>query len=662
MGICPCYNNRDYVVNEKDNELYSKASQSKDYYHEKRIISIHKSTMSKKVSDRQLSYSIKDLKIDTDKSFNFKNANATFNSNINNQDISTNNNYNSHNINNISNKYKNPIAETRQSKISNTSLGNIQTKHDSNNNNSNNNNYNTTNFLNPNNKLSLDKSYLKAISIQFDKSNFINMKTKNLFEEYKICDRIGQGAYGSVYKTCHKTMKFFRAVKAIKRSSIDEVSFFNEMSILKNVDHPNIIKLFETYYDSGYYYLVEEFCSGGDMYDYIKKQKYFSERKAAKIIGQLLHAVNHLHTNKIVHRDLKPENIVIENIDNINTGNIKNINGSSMPDYLKYYQSKNSMNTDQNNIDNIHIKLIDFGTSIKLKGRKLSQELGTIYYIAPEVFKGNYDERCDIWSCGIILYILLCGHPPFRGNKENEIKAKIINFDLRFNDREWGKVSKEAINFVKSLLTYNYALRPTAQEALNNNWLKSTLINQEDNILDNIIIRNLAKFHSSLILQKAVLNYLSNQIQSEDIRIIQEEFSRIDENKDGVISRDELTTCMRKLYAETEAIKKVDEVFEQVDFNNDGKISFSEFVTVSSKIEKIMTNEMLKKAFDMFDLDGNGFITKEELDETLPISITEDTTWNELIKEVDLDGDGKINFEEFVNMMEKFAVNSENSC
>ena len=527
------------------------------------------------------------------------------------------------------------------------------------------------------------KTFKNKNSIRFDKSNFINLKTKNLFEDYKIIERIGNGAYGNVYKTKHQKNNTVRAVKAIKKCTVDEISFFNEIEILKSVDHPNIIKLFETYYDSGYYYIVEEYCSGGDLYDYIKKQKYFSEKKAAQIISQVLLAVNHMHSKKIVHRDLKPENIVIIDVNNSNCSkNLSSYKTSSFYPYkysqnqklkgkYEYYQSNSTLCSIKNYNDNystssysnskINIKLIDFGTSTCLNGKKLTQELGTIYYIAPEVFKGNYDEKCDIWSCGVILFIMLCGHPPFRGTKEEDIKNRILSFNLEFIEKEWKNVSSEAIEFVNSLMTYDPIKRPTAQEALNSSWLKMVIETKDDKILNNNIVENLIKFHSSLVLQTAVLSYLTNQMEHYDLANIKEEFEKIDENKDGVISKEELYHCLCKIYPEKEAFEKTVEIFSEVDFNNDGTISFSEFSTVSVKKEKLLTQDMLRKAFDVFDLDGNGFITKEELEETMPVNIKDNQSWEEIICEVDKDGDGKINFEEFVSMMEKFLEQQQSN-
>ena len=455
--------------------------------------------------------------------------------------------------------------------------------------------------------------------IRIDKSDFVRMKEDNIFDEYELKEKLGEGAYGGVYKVQQKYTNYLRAVKAIKKKHVDSTEFYNEIEVLKALDHPNIIKLFDCYQDKSYYYMVEEYCSGGDLFDYIQKEKFFTERKAGTIFNQLLSAVNHLHKKRIVHRDLKPENIVL-------------------------IESKNK---------DVYIKLIDFGTSITIKGKNLTQELGTIYYIAPEVFMNNYNEKADIWSCGIILYTMLCGHPPFCGNKENIIKSKILHSKLVFPSKEFKSVSKQAIEYIKHLLSYDPEERPTAEEALNNKWLIS-MINHGNNKLSEYIITNLIKFRTTLGLQKATVSFLANQISiNEEIKTLKEEFDKIDVNKDGEISKDELVKCLESIYPRQEAILRANAIFKEIDFNNDGSINFSEFLTVNIQKEKLLNEETLDKAFRMFDLDGNGYITIDELKKTMPLEITTKAGWRNLVSEVDKDGDYQISFNEFKEMMEK---------
>ena len=462
-------------------------------------------------------------------------------------------------------------------------------------------------------------SLKKKEAIHFDKRDFIRMKEDNIFDEYELKDKLGEGAYGCVYKVQQKTTNYLRAVKAIKKKNVDYDEFNNEIEVLKAIDHPNIIKLFDCYQDKRYYYMVEEYCSGGDLFDYIQKEKHFTENKAGSIFNQLLSAVNHLHKKSIVHRDLKPENIVL-------------------------IETKNK---------EVFIKLIDFGTSITIKGKNLTQELGTIYYIAPEVFMNNYNEKADIWSCGIILYTMLCGHPPFCGNKENIIKSKILHSKLVFPSKEFKNVSEDAIEYIKILLSYNPDKRPTAEEALNNKWLTS-INNQGNKKLSEYIISNLIKFRSTVGLQKATVSFLTNQISiNEEIKKLKEEFDKIDINKDGEISKEELVKCLEVLYPSQEAKLRAEQIFKEIDFNDDGSINFSEFLTVNIKKEKLLNEETLDNAFKMFDIDGNGYITIDELKKTMPLEITSKSGWKELVSEVDKDGDYQISFKEFKEMMEK---------
>lgn len=192
-----------------------------------------------------------------------------------------------------------------------------------------------------------------------------------------------------VIKARHRATGQFRCVKKINKTKFTKTqseSIMNEIKVLAELDHPNIVKIFEYYESENSLYLITELLTGGELFEKISENTSFSEKSAKIIIKQILSAVAYLHQKGFIHRDLKPENIVFE-------GN-----------------------------DEFTLKVIDFGTSRKIyPDSKLTTKMGTPYYIAPEVLQKSYDQKCDIWSIGVITYILLCGYPPFNGDTDDEI-------------------------------------------------------------------------------------------------------------------------------------------------------------------------------------------------------------------------------------------------
>lgn len=215
---------------------------------------------------------------------------------------------------------------------------------------------------------------------------------KYIEQHYKPLKVIGKGSFGEVTKVIDTRTNQIRAIKKIKKSAIQKEKGIvkdKEYEILTKLNHPNIVRLLEYYQDADHFYLVTEFCEGGELFDQIINCGVFTENMAAEIIRQILSAVVYCHSHRIVHRDLKPENLLLE---------------------------CSNKTFDEGNI----VKVIDFGTSVEHlnPGEKLKARLGTAYYIAPEVLRGEYDEKCDVWSCGVILYIFLCGYPPFNGEND----------------------------------------------------------------------------------------------------------------------------------------------------------------------------------------------------------------------------------------------------
>lgn len=225
--------------------------------------------------------------------------------------------------------------------------------------------------------------------LTFTTGDFVIEKEGRFRDHYKVGSSLGSGSFGDVRKWVNKITQATRAVKIITKEALkgnEKIRFFYEMEIMKKLDHPNIMRIFEVFQDTKRYFLIMEIWTGGELFHEIEKRSKFNEKDTAIIIEQILEAMSYCHSKLIVHRDLKPENILI----------------------------------DSENINNL--KVIDFGTSQKMTpGVKMNQTFGTSYYIAPEVLTTEYNEKCDVWSIGVIMYILLSGKPPFDGESDKDI-------------------------------------------------------------------------------------------------------------------------------------------------------------------------------------------------------------------------------------------------
>ena len=469
-------------------------------------------------------------------------------------------------------------------------------------------------------KVSNGKEELKV-----DAASFVGKRIGNIKDFYIIGNKLGSGAFGFVRVGTHKLSGQRRAIKTIQKDSItkdmkEHSKFFSEVDILRRADHPNIVKLYEFYEDDKYYHLVTEYITGGELFDFIIKSRMLSEPIAAHFMRQILSAITYCHENSIVHRDLKPENLLLE---------------KDSPDAL--------------------LKIIDFGTSkIFDTSMKMTQKYGTAYYIAPEVLRREYTEKCDVWSCGVILYILLSGKPPFYGRSDKEILEKVARGQYSMDDQEWGRVSKDAKNLIKKMLQMSTVARISAKEALEDNWIVSnTQHSLRDTPVPTESLNNLKAFRTERKLQHAVLTFISSQlISKEESKKLAENFKRLDKNGDGKLSKEELMEAYETSMGYEAALEEVEKVMQQVDVNNSGYIDYSEFLMASSQKEVLLSKANLDNAFRTFDTDGSGKISAIELKELFGASgKASDPMWEELIKEVDQNGDGEIDILEFKSMM-----------
>lgn len=288
------------------------------------------------------------------------------------------------------------------------------------------------------------------------------------------------------------------AVKAIQKLKVkDYESFITEVEILRQLDHPNIIKLYETWETERICFLVTEYCAGGELFYYIVSQenKHLSENEAASIMRQAFQAVNYLHKNNIAHRDIKPEN------------------------FLLYKE---------NDPDNI--KLIDFGLSKKLSENEIMHNPnGTAYYIAPEVLNGEYDYKCDIWSLGVVLYILLCGRPPFKGKSNPEIIKNILKGEYHFNYPSFEKVSEECKQLIGDCLQKDVSKRLNAEDAFDHEWLRQ-MWDKETEPIPKDIIKNIKNFMHAVNFKKTTITFMASRIPEDQIAKLKDAFMALDKN------------------------------------------------------------------------------------------------------------------------------------
>jgi len=350
------------------------------------------------------------------------------------------------------------------------------------------------------------------------------------------------------------------------------------------------------------------------------EQQSFSEEMSTVVMEQILSAVLYLHKHGFIHRDLKPENIIFETKD------------------------KDSK-----------IKVIDFGTSCAFeKGNKLKKKLGTPYYIAPEVLKRNYDEKCDVWSSGVIMYILLCGYPPFNGPNDKVIFQRVLEGKFAFPEEDWNGISKQAKDLIKRMLCYEPGKRISVAECVQHEWFKIKMA-PLTSVNSGKVLNNLKNFRSDYKFQKAVLLYIISffDLKEEKDELLKT-FKALDLDHDGQLTHDELMIGYSKLMGEEEAKKEVDRIFKTIDVNGTGAIDFTEFLLATVNHKKLLSQERMTQVFKMFDKDGSGTISRDEVKEFFSMSQEGNESFvMELIEEVDKNGDGEISFNEFKDMMHK---------
>eukprot|EP00514_Thraustochytrium_sp_LLF1b_P008722 CAMPEP_0184555168 /NCGR_PEP_ID=MMETSP0199_2-20130426/36872_1 /TAXON_ID=1112570 /ORGANISM="Thraustochytrium sp., Strain LLF1b" /LENGTH=368 /DNA_ID=CAMNT_0026951423 /DNA_START=117 /DNA_END=1220 /DNA_ORIENTATION=+ len=325
-------------------------------------------------------------------------------------------------------------------------------------------------------------SWLQGLGLGKQKE-LVTGNYERLDKRYTIQENVPkmEGRYGVVRAVeCKATNEVWACKELLKSGPTASFDLSNELQVLQKVKHPHVIGITEAFEDDEKIYLISPMCKGGELFDRIISQGVFTERDAAHVIRQTLLALEYLHAQLCVtHRDVKPENLL----------------------YLD--ESENSP-----------LCLIDFGMARAFdKGEHIFGACGSPAYVAPEVLDGVHSEKCDIWSTGVILYILLSGKMPFTGNSDEEILAQVSKAHVLFDDPAWADVSAEAQALVKELMNPEPSQRPSASQALRHSWIRS-LGGGRDFPLE-IALRNITSFQAHNKLKKLSLEVIARHLTSD---------------------------------------------------------------------------------------------------------------------------------------------------
>ncbi|KAF8030140.1 hypothetical protein BT93_E2539 [Corymbia citriodora subsp. variegata] len=444
---------------------------------------------------------------------------------------------------------------------------------------------------------------------------------EDIKQHYTLGKELGRGQFGITYLCTEKSTGHTYACKSILKRKLvskgDRDDMKREIQIMQHLSgQPNIVQFRGAYEDRYSVHVVMELCAGGELFDRIIAKGHYTERAAASICRAIVNVVHICHFMGVMHRDLKPENFLLA--------------------------SKN---------EGAMLKATDFGLSVFIEEGKVYRDIvGSAYYVAPEVLQRRYGKEIDIWSAGVILYILLSGVPPFWAETEKGIFNAILQGEIDFVSDPWPSISNGAKDLIRKMLTQDPKKRITSAQVLEHPWLKEGG-EASDKPIDNAVLSRMKQFRAMNEMKKLALKVIATNFSEEDIKGLKAMFTNMDTDNSGTITFEELKSGLARLgsrLSETE----VKQLMEAADVDGNGSIDYIEFISATMHRHKLERDEHLHKAFQYFDKDGSGYITKDELEAAMKEhAIGDEANIKEIIAEVDKDNDGRIDYDEFCTMM-----------
>ncbi|KAL3523695.1 hypothetical protein ACH5RR_016529 [Cinchona calisaya] len=453
------------------------------------------------------------------------------------------------------------------------------------------------------------------------KNSVLQTRTGNLKEFFSLGKKLGQGQFGTTFLCVEKATGKQYACKSIAKRKLqtdeDVEDVRREIQIMHHLaGHPNVISIQGAYEDAVAVHVVMELCAGGELFDRIIQRGHYTERKAAELTRTIVGVVEACHSLGVMHRDLKPENFL-------------------------FVDQEESL-----------LKTIDFGLSIFFKpGEKFTDVVGSPYYVAPEVLRKRYGPEADVWSAGVIVYILLSGVPPFWAETEQGIFEQVLHGDLDFLSEPWPSISEGAKDLVRKMLLRDPRRRLTAHEVLCHPWVQIDGV-APDKPLDSAVLSRMKQFSAMNKLKKMALRVIAETLSEEEIAGLKEMFKMIDADNSGQITFEELKAGLKRVGANLKE-SEIYDLMQAADIDNSGTIDYGEFIAATLHLNQVEREDHLFAAFNYFDKDGSGYITSDEIQQACKEFGIEDICLEDMIRDVDQDNDGSIDYNEFVAMMQR---------
>lgn len=512
--------------------------------------------------------------------------------------------------------------------------------------------------------VSLDNVKARASNAAVVNSRYHWGDGRKLEDNYEISATVlGQGLCGDVVQVLGRTDRRNYALKRVRKQQMSRTKIkelVDEVEIYLALDHPNIARLHDVYETPLEFCLVTECCKGGELYFRLNSRGTYTEPDAAEATRQMLRAVGFLHAHSVVHRDLKLENFL--------------------------YESEE---------DSAQLKLIDFGfAKIWDRSTLMMASCGSIAYVAPDVLSGRgYTSKCDLWSLGVIVWMLLSGYPPFHGD-EKSMLAKIKAGEPDWSHRSrWQNVSQQAQDFVGSLLMLEPHMRPDAKAALKHPWLDSTPNAEGAKPLPKTALRSLRAYAESSKIRRAMLQLLAQELGPEETKELRNAFFDIDKGNQGTVSVEELKQAIRssgssspkkrrpRLGVDLEVVEGeglpisptgsippgpmtpatslkrapdqvLDELLSQLASHGDAQIYYSDFLAATMQVRNELREEAVRATFARLDMDGSGSISVADLRGVVGETF-EGADAEELVREVASEGGGRgITYDAFLQVLQ----------